>query len=153
MYEVEYADVRNSALSANLIAENMFTQINKEGNHHVRVNDITYHRFYEAAVNSQESFVNTSSGTKRKRQTPQGVSLCIKCCNRDRTWVALKYIKEAYLNELAEYSVADKISTDPAFALWVPHDLKNRNRIIAKVRSKYWLKTHKFRIKVPNNMK
>ena len=67
--------------------------------------------------------------------------------------MALKYIKEAYLTELAEYAVADNISTDPAFALWVPHDLKNRNRIIAKVRSKYWLKTHKFRIKVPKNMK
>ena len=42
---------------------------------------------------------------------------------------------------------------DPAFDWWVPHTLKNRNRIIAKVKSKYWLKTQKFGVKVPNNTK
>ena len=49
--------------------------------------------------------------------------------------------------------MAANIFIDPAFAWWVPHTLKKRNRIIEKVKYKYWLKTHKFRIKVPNNMK
>ena len=49
--------------------------------------------------------------------------------------------------------MASKISMDPPFAWWVPNALKKRNIIIAKVKSKYWLNTHKFRIKVPNNMK
>ena len=49
--------------------------------------------------------------------------------------------------------MASKISMDPPFAWWVPNALKKRNIIIAKVKSKYWLNTHKFGIKVPNNMK
>ena len=55
--------------------------------------------------------------------------------------------------QLAEYAAAAKISMEPAFAWWLPCTWKKRNRIIAKVKSKYWLKTHKFGIKVPNNMK
>ena len=43
-----------------------------------------------------------------------------------------------------EYAMAYKISMDPAFAWWVPRTLKKRNRIIEKLKSKYWLKTHKF---------
>ena len=67
--------------------------------------------------------------------------------------VALKYIKEAYPVQIAEYAVAEKISVDPPFDLWVPHTLQKRNETIANVKSKYWLKTHKFGIKVPKNMK
>ena len=35
MYEFEYADGDKSALSANLMAENIFAQIDEEGNRHV----------------------------------------------------------------------------------------------------------------------
>ena len=36
---------------------------------------------------------------------------------------------------------------EPAFAWWVPYMLKKRNRIIAKVKSKYWIQTHKFGVR------
>ena len=49
--------------------------------------------------------------------------------------------------------MADKISIEPAFYWWVPHNLRKRNHIISKVSSKYCLKTHRLGIKVPNNMK
>ena len=78
MCEVEYADGEKSALSTNLISENIFAHIDEEGNRHVLMDKITDHRFGEAAVKSQDAFVTTSSGTKRRRQTTKGVSLCIK---------------------------------------------------------------------------
>ena len=55
--------------------------------------------------------------------------------------------------QLADNDTAAKISMDPAFTLWVPHTLKKRNRIISKVKFKYLLKTHKFKINFSNNMK
>ena len=58
-------------------------------------------------------------------------------------------MKESYPVEIAEYSHQHKISAKPAFAWWVPHVIKKRERIIAKVKSKYWMKTHKFGIRVP----
>ena len=51
--------------------------------------------------------------------------------------VALKYIKEAYPVQIAEYAVAAKISVKPVFAFWVTHNLRRINRIIAKVKYKY----------------
>ena len=35
---------------------------------------------------------------------------------------------------------------------WVSFVLKKRNRIIAKVKSKYWVRTHKFGIRVPQSV-
>ena len=54
---------------------------------------------------------------------------------------------------MVEYAIAANISMEPVFASWVPHTLNKRNRMIEKVKSKYWLKTYKFGIKVPKNMK
>ena len=96
MYEVEYADGKKSALYANLIAENMFVQVDEEGNHHVLTDKITDNRFDEAAVKSQDAFVTTSYGIKCRRQTTQGVILCLKWRDGNATWLVLKYIKEAY---------------------------------------------------------
>ena len=90
VYEVEYKNGEKSALSDNLIVENMFMQIEEEGNHHVLIDKITDHMFDEAAVKSQDAFVTTSSGTKPRRQTTQGASLCIKRRDKNTTWVALK---------------------------------------------------------------
>ena len=52
----------------------------------------------------------------------------------------------------AEYAIAAKIAMEPAFAWWVPYTLKKRNRIISKVKSKYWLRTHKFGIQIPKSV-
>ena len=95
MYEFEYADGEKSALSANLISENMFTQIEEDGNRHVLMDNITDNFFDDVAVKNQDTFVITYSGTKRRRQTTQGVSLCIKLRNGNTTWVVMKDIKEA----------------------------------------------------------
>ena len=78
MYEIEYTYSEKSAFSANLIAEKMLAQINEEVNRHVLMDDITDHRFDEVAVKSQDAIVITSSGTKCRRQTLKGVSICIK---------------------------------------------------------------------------
>ena len=63
--------------------------------------------------------------------------------------MSLKDIKESYPVEVAEFALATRISMEPAFAWWVLFVLKKRNRILAKVKSKYWLRTHKFGIRIP----
>ena len=47
---------------------------------------------------------------------------------------------------------ANRIAEEPAFAWWVPHTLKKRERILAKVKSKYWVRTHKFGIRIPKSV-
>ena len=45
MYEVEYKDGHKSLLAANAIAENMFAQVDGEGNRHVLFQDIVDHMY------------------------------------------------------------------------------------------------------------
>jgi hypothetical protein len=64
-------------------------------------------------------------------------------------WVPLKDLKDTHPIELAEYAVANKIADESAFAWWVSFCLNKWNRIINKVRSKYWRTTHKYGIRLP----
>ena len=65
----------------------------------------------------------------------------------------IKYIKEESPIDLYEYVVASQIADETVFYWWVPYTLKKRNRIISKVRTKYWRKNHKYGVRLPNNLK
>jgi Reverse transcriptase (RNA-dependent DNA polymerase) len=64
-------------------------------------------------------------------------------------WVPLKDLKESNPIELAEYAVANKLVSEPAFAWWVPVILLQRDRNIMKIKSRYHVCTHKFGIEIP----
>ena len=53
---------------------------------------------------------------------------------------------------MAEYAIQNGIENLPAFTWWLPHVLKKKNRIISKVKSKYWVRTHKFGLKIPKTV-
>ena len=61
----------------------------------------------------------------------------------------MKDIKEASPIKLAECAVANRIDREPAFAWGVPYTLKKQNRIISKVKAKYWRTTHKYGVRLP----
>ena len=67
-------------------------------------------------------------------------------------WTPLDDVKDANPIELAEYAVANKIDHEPAFNWWVDWMLRKRNRIINKVKPKYWRATHKHGIHLQKNM-
>ena len=148
MYEVEHLNGEQTSLAANNIAENLFAQIDNEGNRQVLMDEIIGHRSNEHAVKQQDVFMITKMGTKRCRETTKGWELLIRWKDSGTDWVALKDIKESYPVQVAEYAVSSRISEEPAFAWWASSVLKKCNRIIAKTKSKYWLRTHKFGIEI-----
>lgn len=152
MYEVEYADGHKASLSANAIAQNLFAQIDEEGNRHVLLDAIIDHRVDGSEVKQQDAFIVNKSGQKRRVETTKGWELLVQWKDGSTSWVALKDMKESFPVQVAEYSVESSISEEPAFAWWVRYVLNKRNRIIAKTKSKYWLRTHKFGIKIPKNV-
>ena len=54
------------------------------------------------------------------------------------SWIPLKDIKASNPIEVAEYAIHKGIEDEPAFSWWVKHTLKKRNRVISKVKSRYW---------------
>ena len=152
LYEVEYLDGHTASLTANAIAENLFAQVDDEGNRYVLLDSIVDHRTTGDEVKQDDAFITSANGGKRRRETTKGWEILIQWKDGSTTWETLKDIKESYPVQLAEYAQLRRISTQPAFAWWVPYVFKKRKRIIAKVKSKYWQKTHKYGIEIPKRV-
>jgi hypothetical protein len=148
-YAVEFRDGHSEALSANLIAQNLYSQIDEEGNVHVLLDEIIDHRRGDRAVDKDDAFITMKNGVKRRRETTQGWDMLCQWKDGSTNWVALKDAKHAYPVQLAEYAIANRIAEEPAFSWWVHNTMRKRDRILAKVKSKYWQRTHKFGIRIP----
>lgn len=61
-------------------------------------------------------------------------------------------MKKANPVQVADYAVGNKIDSEPAFGWWVPYVTKKKRAIISKVKTKYWVTTHKFCIQVPKSV-
>ena len=151
-YEIEYDDGTTDAYFANIIAENLYSQVDDEGRHHLVMSEISDHRKNAKALNVTNGFTISANGNKVPKKTTQGWELLIEWKDGSSDWVALRDVKDANPIELAEYAVANKIDHEPAFNWWVNWTLKKRNRIINKVKPKYWRTTHKYGIRLPKNM-
>ena len=151
MYEVEYQDGHTAALAANLIAENIFAQVDEEGNRSVLFDKIVDVRTDGTQVLQQDAFVTTLSGTQRRVITTKGWEVNLKCKYGSTTWNKMKDINDSYPVQLAEYAVDNRVSEEPAFAWWVKCVLRKHDHIISKTQ-RYWLKTHKYGIRVPNTV-
>jgi hypothetical protein len=71
-------------------------------------------------------------------------------------WVSLKDLKDSYPVELAVYYAKENsLEDEPAFAWWVPYVLRKQKKILQKVKSKYWARTHnsQYGIRIPQNIK
>lgn len=143
-YEVQYNDGSIELLSANIIAECILSQVDEEGHKEMMFQEIIDHRSNKEAMTVDEN--------KIPQKTTKGWDLCVQWKGGQTTWVALKDMKNGFPVQTANYAVKRNISKEPAFAWWVPYVLKKANRIISKLRSKYWQRTHKYGIKVPKSV-
>ena len=151
-YEVEFGDGTTAEYYANVIAENLYSQVDSEGRSYVILKGITDHRKDQTVVSKEDGTYTTKSGRTYPKQTTRGWKLCVEWNDDTTNWIPLKDLKESNPIETAEYAVANKIADEPAFSWWVPYVLKRRNRIISKVKNKYWKTTHKFGIELPHSV-
>ena len=145
-------DGTKQSLSANYIAENLFPQVDQDGNRQVLLDEIIDYRTTGKEVKQQDAFITTRTGTKRRQETTIGWELLVQWKDGSTNWITLKDLKESYLVQVTEYSVGVRISMELAFAWWVPCTPKKRSRIVAKVKSKYWIRTHKFGVQIPKSV-
>ena len=151
-YEIEFPDGSMDYVTANTIAENLFTQIDDEGRFLLMMDEIQDHKKDGSAVGIDDAFVTNSQGLQRRRITTKGWKLLVSWKDGSTSWVPLKDLKESNPVEVAEYAVANKIAEEPAFAWWVRPVLRKRYRIIKKVKTCYWDRTHKFGIALPHSV-
>jgi hypothetical protein len=152
-YDVEFPDGVVESYAANVIAENIFSQIDDEGHHHLLLKSIVDHKSDGSAVKADDGFIMSKNGNKTRRLTTKGWKLLVEWKDGSVSWEPLKDMKAAFPLEAAEYAVNNKISEEPAFAWWAKNTLRRRDRIITKVKSqKYWKRTHKFGVELPHSV-
>jgi hypothetical protein len=151
-YEVEMPDGTIAEYTANTIAENIYSQVDSEGRQYLMLSEIIDHKKDLSAITKDQGFTTSYNGNRVKKKTTKGWKLCVEWKDGTSTWVPLKELKSSNPVEVAEYAVTNQIVEEPAFAWWVKDVLRRRNRIISKVKSRYWKTTHKFGIRLPHSV-
>ena len=153
IYEVEFPDGQVKEYGANIIAENMLTQVDSDGYSLTLMEAIIdYHKDESEAVSKEDKCVVTRSGQRRLRKTTKGWKLLVKWKDGSESWMKLADLKEAHPVEVAEFAKARGIADEPAFAWWVPYTLRKRAVILSAVKHRVRKTTHKYGIEVPTSV-
>ena len=153
IYEVEFPDGQVKEYAANIIAENMLTQVDSDGFSTSLMEGIVDYKKDEAtAVPKSDQYVVTRRGQRKLRKTTIGWKLLVKWADGSESWIPLKDMKESHPVEVAEFAKARCIDDEPAFAWWVPYTLRKRDVIIAKVKARIRKTTHKYGIELPTSV-
>ena len=151
-YTVEFTDGSTAEYTANVIAENLFSQVDSEGQQFMLLKEIIDHKKLPSAIPKESGFITSKNGNQIPKQTTKGWLLLVEWKDHSTDWITLKDLKNSNPVELAEYAVANKLIDEPAFTWWVKDILRRRNRIISKVKTRYWKTTHKFGFKLPHSV-
>jgi hypothetical protein len=152
IYEVEFPDGQVKEYAANLIAENMLTQVDSDGYSITMMDGIVdYKRDNAVTIAESDMHMITLRGQKRMRKMTQGWELLIRWANQSDFWIALKDMKESHPVETAEFTRARDIADEPAFAWWVPYTLRKRDIILCKFKPRRPRTPHKYGIEVPTS--
>ena len=152
-YVVADLDGNEQVITANVIAENLLAQMDDEGYRHLRHDEILDVKTYKDAVPKERGLRVNHHGTITSVRTLKGWHVLARWKGGMMEWVELKDMKDSYPVEMAEFAVAYQIQEEPVFAWWVPYTMKKRNRIISKIKSKDWQKTHKYGVHMPKSVK
>jgi hypothetical protein len=154
-YEVEFQDGATDMFTANIIAESMYSQVDEVGNSYSLISEIVDHKSGGTpALRRDDDFeqVNTD-GRQRHRHTTRGWKLLVTWKDGSTSWV-VQDLKESFPVQVAQYAVvSNNMVEEPAFAWWAKHVLRKRDRIITKVKSRYWDRTHKYGNLLPKTVK
>jgi hypothetical protein len=151
MYVVSFPDDREAEYTANIIAENMLSMCDTEGNQFIIMRHIIDHKKEKSAVAKDDSYI-WIRGRKTTKKTTKGWKFCVEWRDGTSSWEPLSALKESNPVEVAEYAIAHGLAEEPAFRWWVPYTLKKRDAIISAVNKRYAKRTHKYGIRVPKSV-
>ncbi|CAJ1970522.1 unnamed protein product [Cylindrotheca closterium] len=125
IYEIKWHDGETESYRANEVIEAMMMNVDDDSN------SILHNK-------------------KVPRRTTKGWYLCAQIHGDETERIDLKTAKEAYPIQVAEYAVANKLVSEPAFSWWVPYTLKKFDRILKAVKRRALTrKTEKFGLELP----
>ena len=116
------------------------------------LDEIIGHKKNGSAINKEDGYWISKNGNKTPKKTTRGWKLCYRWKDGSIEWIPLKDAKDSNPLELALYARDNGLTDQPAFKWWVQDVLRTQNRIIGKVKSRYWSTMHKFGIQLPKTV-
>ena len=152
LYDVEFIDGTVRHFGANIIAQNLYSQLDEDGHSQRLLHSIVDSKRDPNAVSRSDMYLTTKSGQQRMRKSTIGWTILVQWKDGTQTWLPLKLMKETYPVEVAEFAMSTGIDREPAFAWWIKTALKQRDRIISGVKARVARTTHKYGIEVPTSV-
>ena len=116
MYEVEFPDGNVAAYTANIIAENLYSQVDEEGKQYLMLDCIVDHKS-DGTATTKDGQWHTVNGRRCLKRTTKGWKLCIQWIDGSTSWEPLRRVRESNPVQVAEYAVTAGIDKEPAF-IW-----------------------------------
>jgi len=156
VYEVEFPDGTINDYAANILAEALYAQVDVDCNHYLLLKEIIDHKKDQSAF-AREEWTSGNENPQGSRNpalkpTTKGWYLLCLWADGSTSWEPLRNLRESNPIELAQYAETRSLLEEPAFAWWAKDALRHTRRIIKKVKSKYWQRTHKYGIRLPKSV-
>jgi len=135
LYQVQFPAGHVEEFSANVIAQNIYSQLDSEGHCYLMLEAIVNYKKDENAIPMEERFVVANNSKFHKRRTTQGWHLCIQWVDGSTSWEPLKDLKESFPVQVAESAYAHDLQDEAAFTWWVKDTLSKHNRIIKALKT------------------
>ena len=136
VYDVDFPDGEVKEYSANVIPENLLSQVDDEGFLMTLFDSILEYTKDDSAIEKKDLYFKTRSGKKRMKKTTCGWKFLGLWKNGSETWVLLKDMKESHLIKIDEFAKSRGIDQKPAFASWIPYNLQKREIIISAINTR-----------------
>jgi hypothetical protein len=122
-YNVEFPNGETREYGANIIAENMYAQVDTSGNQTTMLDSILNFEKDDNALSKSEKYITNKRGCKHLCKTTDGYKFQVLWRDGSSQWVSLAKLKESNPVEVAKFAVTNGIDNEPAFAWWVPFTL------------------------------
>ena len=152
VYEVIFPDGTVKQYAANIIAENIFSQVDEYGYRYQLLRNIISHKKDDTAIEIGNEFTISKNGNKSRKHTTKGWFFEVEWADGTSSWVKLKDLKSDNPVELAEYCDINNLLNEPAIAWWAPFTLKKKKQIISKVKARSRKKSQKYGIQIPRTV-
>ena len=115
LYNVELSDGVVGKYSANMIAENIYQQVDANGYNSSMVDSIVDYYRDDTAISIKNKYVCTKSGQRRLRKTTAGWKLLVRYRDGREEWAPLRLLKEVYPIQVAEFVFSRNLNEESAF--------------------------------------
>ncbi len=140
--------------AANILADALYAQVDVDKNRYLLLKEIVSHKKDQTALSKEDYTSNNFTGSRNptRRLTTKGCYLQCQWTDGSTSWEPLRNLKESNPLELAQYAESHSLLEEPAFIWWAKDALKRSRRIIKRVKSKYWQRSHKYGIRLPKSV-